>query len=337
MITSGTYKYFVVLLLLLGSSPLIFAQWSDWIAPEWTDTISNPIADQNSAIQEGRILFNSICFVCHGTEGKGDGINAPALEKLPADLTSIAVQKQSDGALFWKISEGKPPMLSFKTSLSEEQRWKIISYIRQFSNAPEVTNDIFTSRDPEPSISTKEENVITSTEESIYNPFAGVVDGSKLFFGTCASCHTIGKGKLVGPDLIGVSHRHPKEWLFNWIKCPICRIEAGDPAAVKIYEEYDKVLMPDHDYLEDGQLKIILEYIDQQSELIASQLVINKDDKAGPGAVEQLAINQSEKPSTYSLSSGLAFWLIIASIALMIYVVYALLSAIDVITRNNKS
>jgi len=53
------------------------------------------------------------------------------LEKKPADL-STKVKAQTDGALFWKISEGRSPMVSWK-SLSETQRWELVNYIKTFA------------------------------------------------------------------------------------------------------------------------------------------------------------------------------------------------------------
>ena len=41
---------------------------------------------------------------------------------------------------------------------------------------------------------------------------------SAIFAKKCASCHTFGKGDLVGPDLKGVNERHPRAWLLAWIR-----------------------------------------------------------------------------------------------------------------------
>jgi mono/diheme cytochrome c family protein len=111
----------------------IFGQWGNWLAPDSADNLINPFSGDKSALIEGKQLFDAICFVCHGNQGKGDGINAANLERPPANLTSELVQRQSDGVLFWKISEGNPPMLSFKSSLSEDQRWKMVNYIRELA------------------------------------------------------------------------------------------------------------------------------------------------------------------------------------------------------------
>ena len=107
-----------------------FAQWSDWVAPEETkanQSIYEP--GDVDAIEKGKALFATICFLCHGDQGKGDGLQAPALSKQPADLNSEIVQKQTDGELFWKITNGNEVMLPF-ASFTEEERWQLISYIR---------------------------------------------------------------------------------------------------------------------------------------------------------------------------------------------------------------
>jgi len=110
------------------------AQWSEWKAPkEASDTLVN-IFEHNdkSAIAEGQALYASICFLCHGDMGKGDGIQAAALARPPADLTSNKVQQQTDGELFWKITNGNDLMLSFGY-YTEEQRWQLVNYLRELA------------------------------------------------------------------------------------------------------------------------------------------------------------------------------------------------------------
>ena len=120
-----------ILLLCLCALALKAQPVENWVAPPWTDTLKNPFQTEPAELAVGKSLFNSICFVCHGNQGKGDGVSAATLERSPANLTSPKVQSQTDGALFWKITEGNPPMLSFKESLTEEQRWKVVGYVRE--------------------------------------------------------------------------------------------------------------------------------------------------------------------------------------------------------------
>jgi len=70
------------------------------------------------------------CAICHGKKGKGDGVAGMALKPRPADFTKDVIQKQTDGAIYWKLTEGKAPMAAYKETLSEEQRWQLVNFIR---------------------------------------------------------------------------------------------------------------------------------------------------------------------------------------------------------------
>jgi len=102
-----------------------------WTAPPEADKLKNPLAGNPAATAEGKKLFMSTCNVCHGDKGKGDGPAGLALTPRPANLTSVKVQSQSDGAIFWKITNGNPPMASYKEIFTEEQRWQLVNYIRE--------------------------------------------------------------------------------------------------------------------------------------------------------------------------------------------------------------
>ncbi len=79
-------------------------------------------------------------------------------------------------------------------------------------------------------------------------------------FAQCKACHTIGGGKLVGPDLKGVTERHSEAWLIKFIQNSQALVQAGDKEAVKVFEENNKIPMPAHS-LTDEQVKGILKYI----------------------------------------------------------------------------
>jgi mono/diheme cytochrome c family protein len=104
-----------------------------WVAPKSADNLKNPLAGKLEAAKDGKNIFQTYCVTCHGDKGKGNGPSAAGLNPKPADLTLKRVQKQSDGALFWKITTGKPPMVSWKYTLSNKQRWELVDYIRQLA------------------------------------------------------------------------------------------------------------------------------------------------------------------------------------------------------------
>jgi mono/diheme cytochrome c family protein len=75
-----------------------------------------------------------MCSPCHGYTGKGDGCVSALLNPRPADHTSPAVQNESDGALFWKITNGRGKMQSYKAILTDRQRWGLVNFIRTLKN-----------------------------------------------------------------------------------------------------------------------------------------------------------------------------------------------------------
>jgi len=88
--------------------------------------------------------------------------------------------------------------------------------------------------------------------------------GEQVFNTTCFACHTIGGGRLIGPDLAGVHEKRSQEWLEEFIKSSQSMIKAGDAEAVALFEEYNSMLMPDAVASEE-QIRQVLGYIESQS------------------------------------------------------------------------
>lgn len=87
---------------------------------------------------------------------------------------------------------------------------------------------------------------------------------AELFQLKCGVCHTIGQGRLVGPDLAGVQGRRSEEWLIEFIRSSQAMINKGDPQAQALFEEYNQVVMPDP-MISDGEIRAILQYIAENS------------------------------------------------------------------------
>src|SRR5680860_599103 len=133
LIIKSMNKFLIALTFFLG---LVAANaQSKWVAPNTAKTIENPLKGSPDEINEGKKIFTQMCAICHGAKGKGDGIAAAALNPKPANYTSKTVQDQTDGELFWKITNGNAPtaaMAAYKDVLTETQRWQMVSYIRTF-------------------------------------------------------------------------------------------------------------------------------------------------------------------------------------------------------------
>lgn len=85
-------------------------------------------------------------------------------------------------------------------------------------------------------------------------------DGEALFK-TCAACHSIGGGRMIGPDLKGVTSLRSNEWLVQFIQSSTRLINSGDPDAIAVFEEYNRVPMPDNNLTRE-QVNQILAFID---------------------------------------------------------------------------
>ncbi len=103
-----------------------------------------------------------------------------------------------------------------------------------------------------------------ATEES--GGSLDLASGEKLYKQLCSSCHRV-KGKLVGPQLSGVTEKYAsdKEWLYSWVKNSQAMINAGDPKAVALWEQYNKQVMSSFTQLENEDIDNILAYVDNEA------------------------------------------------------------------------
>jgi mono/diheme cytochrome c family protein len=123
---------FVALLALIALSIVLgVTHRGQWNIPEEAKRRANPVKPLPQALDAARVIYTDHCERCHGKTGKGDGADATKYSTAPKDLTdSSRMSAQSDGELFYKISEGRRPMPEFKTKLTEEQRWQLVLLMR---------------------------------------------------------------------------------------------------------------------------------------------------------------------------------------------------------------
>lgn len=201
-------------------------------APPKTKTAIPP-PPEKADLGHGEKLFRTEvqCMKCHGEKGLGDGPSAEELTDAldnpikPPDMTRGEVTfkagfKPEDIYRVLTIGMSGTPMPSF-ANLSEKDRWDLAFYVT-----------------------------------SLYRP---IPPGERLFLKVgCTSCHTLGKGKLIGPDLTGVMQRRNVDWIKKWLKDPPSML-ATDETARKLLEEF---LTPMPSYgLTSKEVDLLVEYL----------------------------------------------------------------------------
>jgi len=102
-----------------------------WPVPDKYKNMANPVKSDATSIATGKELYNQHCKSCHGTKGKGDGPKAAQLDTECGDFTKPATQSQTDGSLFYKTSEGRKDMPSFKKKIPDANDiWSVVNYMR---------------------------------------------------------------------------------------------------------------------------------------------------------------------------------------------------------------
>lgn len=106
-------------------------QKDPWPVPDKFAKMPNPVKSDAASIAEGKSLWVKHCQSCHGKSGLGDGTKSAQLKTEPGNFSTADFQKQTDGAIFYKTSEGRKDMPSFKKKISDvDEIWSIVNYTR---------------------------------------------------------------------------------------------------------------------------------------------------------------------------------------------------------------
>lgn len=127
---SKIVQYFIFLWMIISCITVEGQKKSGWIAASSANSLKNPIAGNAASLKEAKTIYSTTCSPCHGEKGRGNGAASAALDPKPADHSSAATQAQTDGAIYWKLTEGRNPMPSYKAMLTDAQRWGLVNYIR---------------------------------------------------------------------------------------------------------------------------------------------------------------------------------------------------------------
>ena len=94
------------------------------------ESLSNPLPEEEADGVRGKRKYEHYCQACHGPGGTGDGAVGLKYNPQPMDLTLPYVQNQPDGQLFYTITHGGVVMPNYRFALSQEDRWRIVRYLR---------------------------------------------------------------------------------------------------------------------------------------------------------------------------------------------------------------
>ncbi|MCO5234355.1 MAG: c-type cytochrome, partial [Chitinophagales bacterium] len=159
----------------------------------------------------------------------------------------------------------------------------------------------------------------TPAEIDINNPEhqARIEEGQKLFKANCAACHKVDQ-KLTGPALAGVwSNWDSQEDLVHWVHNSQEVIASGNAHANKIYNEFNKMMMPPFGQLSAEQVVSIMEFYVQSEELGL---------KPGGGAAAATPNATVSADNGSSSNSGSNKWILIAAIGALALMAFALIS-----------
>jgi len=102
-----------------------------WPVPDKYVKMTNPVKADAASVATGKELYGTHCKSCHGAKGKGDGPKAAQLDTDPGDFTKATFQQQADGSIFYKTSEGRKDMPSFKKKIPDASDiWSVVNYVR---------------------------------------------------------------------------------------------------------------------------------------------------------------------------------------------------------------
>jgi mono/diheme cytochrome c family protein len=102
-------------------------------------------------------------------------------------------------------------------------------------------------------------------------PATAQEDTADFFKSRCYGCHTIGGGRLQGPDLKNVTQRKDREWLLGFMTDPPGVIASGDPYATKLVEEARNIRMPAIAGMTRERAERLLDLIDEESKKAKSR------------------------------------------------------------------
>jgi len=191
---------------------------------------------QDKHVAEGRRLYVKYCSPCHGPSGRGDGYNSANLDPQPKDLTDRDepyMANLTNTEIYEVIQKGgkgldmAPLMPVFGGTLSQEEMWDLVSFVRTLhpykGEKVKFTPDIDIKRPRAPAVQATEfEELLKSEVNGEGKEKELIEEGKKQFSDNgCIACHRIGsEGGKLGPDLSRAGFMLQRQYIYRWIRNP---------------------------------------------------------------------------------------------------------------------
>lgn len=210
------------------------------------------------------IFAKKRCVSCHGLQGRG-GLGASDLTydgDNNAELLDFSAVEGAKTALNWQIQHFENPQKIVHRSgmpnyrLSEEQAKALALLMLSWRRVSFPPRYIAVARKQPPAVSPVVREIPAPP------PATGALaqQGRYVFEDRgCNTCHRVGGGSLIGPDLAGVTQRRDDQWLVTWLHDPAA-VVAKDPKLQRWTHEFGDIIMPDQN-LNDDEIKALLAYM----------------------------------------------------------------------------
>ena len=169
--------------------------------------------------------------------------------------------------------------------------------------------------------------------------FAYAQNGEEIFKTKCTSCHSIGKGIVVGPDLKDI-HKDKdmnEQWLQRFIRSSQTLINSGDMHAKETYEKFKKIIMPDQP-LSEAEINSVIAYIKSESEKPNEKIAASVS--AAPAEIHNQPVAAPQQTSGTFFNNfwfALIILFFLAIIVVLARVISALSSALEEEYKNKKN
>lgn len=237
----------------------------------------NPMDVTRSFLYRGKERYDIYCAPCHGGIGDGQGIIMTGqYGYVPAPTFHRSESyEMTEGELYSAITNGIRTMPPYNTQIKVENRWAIVAYIRALQRSQNIPEseieeydiDLAQLRSDHEAELARQEELAEARAATAADEEVSAEQGESFYTAyACHTCHSLDGTRLVGPTLEGLfgSERDfadgtsavaDEEYLIESIISP------GE----KIVEGYDNV-MPPYDYLSEGEIQSLVEFIKAQSD-----------------------------------------------------------------------